>query len=82
MKHRKKSPAGREERQKLIAAAFGSGIFERARESIRGHYVAADDLADAFAAAWTACRILARRAERLPETWQVDGEGMPMHIWA
>lgn len=82
MKYRKKSPAGRDERQKLIAAVFGRGAFERAQESIRGHYVGSDDLADAFAAAWTAARIIEGRAERLPEAEQVDAEGVPMHIWA
>lgn len=82
MKYRKKSPAGREERQKLIAAVFGRGAFERAQESIRGHYIASDDVADAFAAAWTAARIIDRRAERLPEARQVDAAGVPMHIWA
>jgi predicted RNase H-like nuclease len=82
MKHRKKSLAGREERQELIARTFGSSAFARAKESIRGQYVAADDLADAFAAAWTAFRILDDTAERLPEAKQVDRKGVPMHIWA
>jgi len=81
MKHRKKRVAGRQERQLLIAAAFGRGVFERAWDSLRGQAVAPDDLADAFAAAWTASRIVDGRAERLPKAPQLDAEGLPMHIW-
>ena len=82
MVHRKKSPAGRQERLALISATFGPAVFESARGSLRGHRVGSDDLADAFAAAWTAARIRAGKAERLPAERTVDAEGVAMHIWA
>lgn len=81
MVHRKKSPAGREERLALISATFGQDVFERARGSLRGQHVGSDDLADAFAAAWTAARIRTGKAERLPAERTVDVEGVAMHIW-
>lgn len=82
MVHRKKSPAGREERLGLIAATFGPGVFEMARESLRGHHVRTDDLADAFAALWTAARIRACKADTFPPERTVDAEGVAMQIWA
>lgn len=82
MRYRKKSPAGREERRRLIAELFGSAAFAGAREAVRGHGVATDDLADAFAAAWSAWRIFDGSAERYPEKRVVDGEGLVMQIRA
>ena len=82
MVYGKKSPAGRNERQTLIAATFGPGAFESAREALRGHHVGSDDVADAFAAAWTASRIAAGKAERFPNERVVDAKGVSMHIWA
>jgi predicted RNase H-like nuclease len=64
MAHGKKSAAGRQERQKLIAATYGSGAFESMWTSLRGQGVKVDDLADAFAALWSATRILNGEAER------------------
>ena len=82
MMHGKKTPAGRAERLALIGASFGAGAFEEARHSLRGHHVATDDLADAFAAVWTAARICAGRAEKFPPERDVDEEGVAMQIWA
>ena len=82
MVHGKKSPAGRAERLALIAATFGTGVFERERESLRGHEVGSDDLADAFAAVWTAARICAGKAEGFPPEKVIDAEGVAMRIWA
>lgn len=64
MAHRKRSAAGRAERQDLIAATYGSGTFKSMRASLHGNGVKADDLADAFAALWSASRILEGKAER------------------
>ncbi len=82
MRFGKKSVAGREERLALIAAAFGRGVFDEARRALRGRRVAFDDVADAFAVAWTTARIHAGVAERFPPGGAVDAEGLPMHIWA
>ena len=81
MAHGKKSTSGRKERLVLITATFGSGVFERARGFLRGHHVGFDDLADAFAALWTAARICAGEAEMLPSERTVDAEGVAMQIW-
>lgn len=82
MVYNKKRAAGREERCRLITATFGASAFQALRASLRGTRVGSDDLADAFAAAWSASRILAGIAERLPEDRIVDAEGVPMTIWA
>jgi predicted RNase H-like nuclease len=82
MVYRKKSAAGREKRRRVIAETFGPSAFETLRASLRGCRVGSDDLADAFAAAWSASRILTRSAERLPEDKIVDAEGVSMAIWA
>jgi predicted RNase H-like nuclease len=82
MVHNKKSSAGREERRRVIATVFGADAFQTAVASIRGNSVGSDDLADAFAAVWSACRILHGKAEKFPNEQAVDGMGLPMHIWA
>ena len=82
MIHPKKRSAGRKERLALISETFGQGVFESARAALRGHHVGFDDLADAFAAVWTARRIRAGNAEMLPPEGALDAEGVPMHIWA
>jgi len=81
MSHAKKSPAGRVERLAVIAATFGHGAFDDAYAHVRGHRVGWDDLADAFALAWTAARIRAGIAKPHPAEQVVDREGIPMRIW-
>ena len=82
MSHAKKSPAGRAERLAVISATFGHGAFDGVHAHIRGHRVGWDDLADAFALAWTAARIRAGVAKPHPAEPVVDNEGVPMRIWA
>jgi predicted RNase H-like nuclease len=48
---------------------------------VGGGGVAADDIADAFAALWTANRLFAGIAQRLPSHAIRDSHGLPMHIW-
>src|SRR5262245_1696081 len=81
MSHPKKSPAGRVERLEVISATFGTRAFDGARAQVQGHHVGWDDLADAFALAWTAARIRAGVAKPRPAELAVDGEGVPMRIW-
>lgn len=50
-------------------------------EQVGGRGVAADDIADAFTALWSAERLLAGTAQRLPEASATDAYGLPMHIW-
>lgn len=60
---------------------FGEDAFDSVREQVRGKGVATDDIADAFAALWSANRILIGAADRLPAASQYDSLGLPMHIW-
>ncbi|MES1924796.1 hypothetical protein T31B1_05695 [Salinisphaera sp. T31B1] len=76
----KKTPAGRAQRQALIAAVFGPHAFPAARASIARADAADDDLADAFACLFTAERIAARRHVTLPDPPPLDVCGLPMRI--
>jgi predicted RNase H-like nuclease len=76
----KRTKAGAAERRRLIDRHFGLAAFD----TIRGRYlkgqVADDDIADAFAALWTAERIATGEARAIPETPPTDGAGLPMRM--
>jgi len=77
----KRNPEGRAERLALLEAAFGAAPAE-ALVWRRGHACAPDDVLDAFAALWSAQRIRAGRAIRLPDPPEADPLGLPMCISA
>ena len=52
------------------------------RASVNGYGVGSDDIADAFAALWTAARILSGCARPFPRDRTVDDNGTPMQMWA
>lgn len=79
--HAKKDVLGHEQRRVLIARHFGPDAFASVVEQVGGRGVAADDIADAFAALWSAERLLGGTAQRLPEASATDAYGLPMHIW-
>jgi len=79
--HAKKDVRGHEQRRALIASHFGPEAFASVVAQVGVQGVGLDDIADAFAALWTAERLLASTARRLPETSTVDSHGLPMHIW-
>ena len=81
MAHGKKTPEGRTARVAVIEKTFGHGIFEELRSSLGRNAVRYDDLADAFAALWTASRIAAGVASKLPSSLSIDVEGVAMNIW-
>ena len=66
----------------LPDSLFGTDALKKALAAIRGNYVASDRLADAFAAVWSAWRILQGTADKFPEEQILDGKGLPMRIWA
>ncbi len=77
----KKTRHGFEQRRKILA----QGKFERAFLETRIgslHDQGRDDFADACAAAWTAERILKRRAIRFPLNADINDRGIDMAIWA
>lgn len=76
----KRKPSGAAKRRALIAEHFGPIAFD----TIRGRYqkkdVADDDIFDAFAALWTAERILNAEAGSLPKVASRDSAGLPMRM--
>lgn len=74
----KRSPAGLARRVVLLARHF-PGVRAAARRPPRG--ARADDVLDAHAVCWSAARIAARRAVRLPTRASYDARGLPMAIW-
>jgi predicted RNase H-like nuclease len=81
MLHAKRDVRGHEQRRALIARHFGPEAFASVVAQIGARSVAADDIADAFAALWSAERLLAGTARRLPDASVFDSYGLPMHIW-
>lgn len=79
--HAKRDVRGHEQRRALIARHFGPEAFASVAEQIGGRGVAMDDIADAFAALWSAERRLAGTAQRLPSASATDSHDLPMHIW-
>lgn len=80
MRFKKKSPQGRADRLALIKAYFGPSAFARVREKYLINCVGTDDILDAFAALWTAERILHGQARTLPDAVVRDDVGLRMAI--
>lgn len=74
---RKKSRLGRAIRQQLI----GANLFANVRQSYPVSQVGHDDIADAFAALWTAERKFRAQAIVLPTDPPIDRLGVRMEIW-
>jgi predicted RNase H-like nuclease len=81
MLYPKRDPRGLEQRCTLVAAYFGESAFGNVVAQVRGQNVAANDVADAFAALWSANRLFAGMAGRLPIIPQMDSLNLPMTIW-
>lgn len=81
MKAGKKEAAGREERAALLREHFGASV-DKALADVRRLGCAADDVLDAFAGLWTARRIQAGTAVRIPERMERDSHGLSMEIVA
>lgn len=76
----KKDAAGFAARQQLVRRHFGAGAYDAVRQRYSRGDVANDDILDAFAALWTAERILAGVAQSLPASPPLDAAGLPMRI--
>lgn len=83
----KKTAAGQEERLRALANLPGvvaqplQSAATRAFQAYRRSHVAPDDVLDACVLAWTAYRILAGQAHRLPDLPAIDARGLRMEIW-
>lgn len=82
MHDNKKRPAGHEERLGFLRDVFSPADLDRALRARPSGQVARDDVIDAFVCLWSARRILAGRALRLPPEPQRDATGLDMAIWA
>ena len=80
MAHPKRTEAGQAERVRLLCRHFGSAVEEALLAKPRG--CQADDLIDAFAALWTAERVAAGPARRVPEVDERDRYGLAMEMLA
>ncbi len=76
----KRTPDGARLRRALAEAWLGPGILVRARGPHGRNALADDDILDAIAALWTAHRIAAGTAERVPTAPPHDATGLPMQI--
>jgi predicted RNase H-like nuclease len=76
----KKTPEGQAIRRDLIASHFGPLAFESARNQVRRIHASNDDIADAFAALWTAQRIVNGKSQTLPLDPPLDSRGLPMRM--
>lgn len=76
----KRKAEGHAIRRTLIDETFGPLAFESARASMARGDAANDDIADAFAALWTARRIVGGNARSLPDVPPFDRAGLPMRM--
>ena len=79
----KREVRGQEQRRALIARHFGAEAFASvvAQLGAGAANATADDIADAFAALWSAERLHAGTGQRLPHDAAFDSFYLPMHIW-
>lgn len=80
MMHAKKNAAGREERQRLVDEYFGPTAVSKVRAGFARKHVADDDILDAFAALWSAERLLRGEARVIPARPPVDAFGLAMEM--
>jgi predicted RNase H-like nuclease len=76
----KRTPEGHAIRRALISSHFGLLAFESVRNQVQPRHASNDDIADAFAALWTAQRIVKGCSQTMPFDPPVDGVGLPMRM--
>jgi predicted RNase H-like nuclease len=76
----KRTPEGHAIRRALITSHFGPLAFESARNQVLPRHASNDDIADAFAALWTAQRIVNGSSRTMPFDPPVDSAGLPMRM--
>jgi predicted RNase H-like nuclease len=79
MLHPKRTFAGARDRNDLVRGVF-CDVFDRIRAQHRRPAVSDDDILDAFAALWTARRIVSGASRTLPEIVPLDSCGLPMRM--
>jgi predicted RNase H-like nuclease len=76
----KRTAEGQAVRRALITSHFGPLAFESARNQVQPRHASNDDIADAFAALWTAQRIANGKSQTLPLDPPLDNVGLPMRM--
>ena len=80
----KNSEQGRQEREFLIDTAWPGArqavLIQLQHQGHNRQHVGLDDINDAFAALWTARRITAGQAKRIPDVLSIDARGLRMEI--
>lgn len=79
MVHSKKRTAGRIERESLVLSVYGKA-YEEAQVSLPKNEYANDDLLDAFAALWSAERVMSGKAFTIPASPPTDSCGLRMEM--
>lgn len=82
MLHPKRSDEGARDRAALIESVWPGAIERCARDLAKVGGWRDDDLIDAFAALWTAQRIVQGTAIQVPEAPERDSAGLPMRMMA
>lgn len=77
----KKSHDGMNIRLDLVKSHFAEEAVSSVRRIHPASQVANDDIYDAFAALWTAERILLETAKSIPDQPEIDPLGLPMAMW-
>ena len=80
MKWKKTSREGRRERRLIVEDYFGADAFQLVRKHFPVKQVGHDDILDAFAALWSAERVLRGESSPLPAEPSVDSCGIRMEI--
>ncbi len=81
MLHAKRTKEGKAERRALVEEVFGARIADEVRAKFPRAIVATDDIHDAFAALWTAERILEGKAGVIPNRSPRDRMKLDMKMW-
>jgi predicted RNase H-like nuclease len=76
----KRTSEGHAIRRALIASHFGPLSFESARNQVQPRHASNDDIADAFAALWTAQRVVTGKSQTVPLNPPLDSVGLPMRM--
>lgn len=80
MEYAKRFADGKKERLELLRDEFGTAVDIALASG--GLSCKPDDVIDAFVSLWTARRIAAGSASRLPAVPPRDHFGLPMEMWA
>jgi predicted RNase H-like nuclease len=80
MSHSKKRRAGRDERLGVLREPFGDAVDAALAAGLVGCQT--DDVLDAFAAVWTAARVLRGQSVTIPERPPRDRFALPMEMVA